>query len=106
MKMEKIWTREVGNNPNLIDLFNFHSPKLASLKKDFLSISIHFVLLEMFGAELQGLRREHQRWEGPPAKQPHVTIGFRKGQHKPYLDGVEALKPRHDCTSNSNIVHI
>lgn len=42
MKMEKIWTREVGNNPNLIDLFNFHSPKLASLKKDFLSISIHF----------------------------------------------------------------
>ena len=73
---------------------------------NFHSFSIHFVLLEMFGAELQGLRREHQRWEGPPAKQPHVTIGFRKGQHKPYLDGVEVLKPRHDCTSNSYIVHI
>ena len=60
----------------------------------------------MFGAELQGLRREHQRWEGPPTEQPHVTIGFRKGQHKPYLDGVEALKPRHDCTSNSYTLYI
>lgn len=73
---------------------------------NFHSFSIHFVLLEMFGAELQGLRREHQRREGPPAKQPHVTIGFRKGQHKPYLHGVNMLKPRHDCTSISYITYV